>query len=254
MIARNVSLVSALTLVGVGLLVNALASLGGTELGSAFAGNGRSLSESTRSYGVEERNRPDRGVAPRASRALMASGSGCVEADPLDWFGPIRPLEMCGVVWGLPTQDGSAADVNGDGKLEYFGYLESTLISEAGVPLPNRPLIHRVEVAYDGAASLVRLASILETQPLAEWILADQGWTESIWCGWGWIDIDGDGDLDLQISFNSVDPQTWEPLRRLAWLENTGFEATPPLTGDLNSDGHVNSTDLALLLGGWTGG
>jgi hypothetical protein len=202
-------------------------------------------------------SRPARGGDDGGRRTLSPGNrSGCVTGAPLSWFGSIRGLPDCGFSYGAPTQDGEAADVNGDGRLEYYGDVGATPgepIATGGVPLPNRPFLSRISSTLESGQTMVAVSSILDTQPLAEWILADQGWTGQIECGFGWNDIDGDRDLDLVVGFISIDPVTWEFLRRQAWVENTGYEATQPLVGDLDGDGSVGASDLTMLLGGWTG-
>jgi hypothetical protein len=75
---------------------------------------------------------------------------------------------------------------------------------------------------------------------------------------YGWRDFDGDDDQDLLFYFRVgiANPPTGEGAQesgRYIWVENTGFEATRPLTGDLDGDGSVGASDLTMLLGGWTG-
>ena len=63
----------------------------------------------------------------------------------------------------------------------------------------------------------------------------------------GLVDLDRDGDLDVVFQLGTWGH--WHPF----WIENTGFEATQPLAGDLDGDGAVGASDLTMLLGGWTG-
>lgn len=248
----HVSIGGGLAMVGLGLLAVAGAVVVTGSAGVTHADT-RIRVEAPPSWSRPARVNDDGG---RRSLAL-GDGSGCVTGAPLSWFGSIRGLPDCGYPYGAPTQDGEAADVNGDGRLEYYGEIGNGFpedpIANGGVPMPNRPFLHRISSSLEAGQTVVAVSSILETQPLAEWILADQGWTGRIDCGFGWNDIDGDGDLDLVVGFTSSDPVTFEFLRRTAWLENTGFEASQPLTGDLDGDGSVGASDLTILLGGWTG-
>jgi hypothetical protein len=248
MIARKLSLAGAVALVGVGLLANA-----GVQWATA-----------TQNVASADDRDPGRVESPSAAPMVlggmvdtlqsmhMGSDGRCDEEAPVDWFGDVRALPNCGwVAYGLPTQDGRFADVNADGIVEYFEEFPDNYgpIVAGGVPQPNRGFLFRIESRFVGSSVSVAAVPVIETDRLAKWILAFGGWQGNIYCDKpGWIDLDEDGDLDLVVRFYGDGGN-----RQFAWLENTGFEATQPLAGDLNADRNVDSADLTILLGGWTG-
>ena len=58
--------------------------------------------------------------------------------------------------------------------------------------------------------------------------------------------MDRDGDLDLILSI--AGDGAYVP-SEFCWIENTGFQkAPPPNPYDHDGDGHVNTSDLSLML------
>lgn len=250
---RNLSLASALILVGLGFCANAGINLATSDEGWALAADRKGESIPASSPG--EVALPVRpmfgGELGRSQRAdggaeLMAMG-GCIQVAPQQWFGAIRALPPCS-----PTQifrRGGATDVNQDGIDEAVD-VTYTQIIQAGVPLPATCLVEQFEIAVDEGDLAITKSCVLSSTQVMGYAqsLAGAGGSVTAFYEGGWYDMDGDGDLDLCVRFIV----NWNN-ENYAWLENTGFEAAQPLIGDLNQDGSVNAADLTMLLGGWTG-
>lgn len=259
MLVRNLSLTSALTLVGLGLFAHVVVDLVGVEHGGAFAGGGPGMSLVPPSPDAKEQRRRNHGADPRPDRPAMALGSGCVEAPPLEWFELIRELPDCTLDCSrffcqlniAVVEDEGSLDINGDGLLDFARGPFTELISNGQIQPLSCILSVSESVNAGGQVSFVERCGLRSDAFLAI-VLAQGSLPEHAAVNAeGWRDLDADGDLDLVVVLTTRNEQGFAG--RAFWLENTGFEATQPLTGDLNSDGAVNSTDLALLLGGWTG-
>lgn len=231
MIARHASIASHWTSVALGLLA----------LSDAFALASPDRPSVPRAAAPAEAD--DDAPARRRGHGTVALGSGgeCVELPYRPWFGAIRPLPQC-----LPSslfRRTGARDINRDG-VEEVVPVEYEQVSTS--PPEDLCLAELFEIDVDaGTASTTRecILTSLEIMPYLQSV-AGPNTAVIAFPSAGWHDVDRDGDLDLCVIIDDD---------HHAWLENTGLEATQPLTGDLNSDGYVSSTDLALLLGGWTG-
>ncbi len=159
-----------------------------------------------------------------------------------DWFGAIRPLPDC-LGSSLFRRTGPR-DINRDGIEEVVDIAYESVSTN---PPQNICLAERFEIDIDGGSETTTrqcVLSSLEIMPYLQSVAGPGGTTVVAFHTAGWHDVDRDGDLDLCVVID---------FEHNAWIENTGFEATQPLTGDLNGDGNVDSADLTILLGGWTG-
>ncbi len=119
------------------------------------------------------------------------------------------------------------ADVDLDGDLDIVGVLKPILQG------PRLQII-RNDTPPGGPVTLT-LGDVIPTQTTPEFAAA--------------ADVDGDGDEDLLVvSYLSGAADSQTPSARLAVILS---DAAPNNPADLNHDGHVNATDLALLLGAW---
>lgn len=193
--------------------------------------------------GVDPAESETREAAPDGELAPM-TGAGCDDAPEVGWFGAIRRLPDC---FDRDAAASGAVDVNGDGRLEHWEDDPRVVISN-GTVVPELCVGALYRAAFDGQAVVMTAACLVKSQAAASWFIGQFGPTLSLSVEpWGWHDVDLDGDLDLILNFSPGSGAA-----RRAWLENVGYEATQPLTGDLDLDGQVDSADLAILLGGWT--
>lgn len=168
-------------------------------------------------------------------------GRSCGLAYPIggiqatDWTGPsVQPL---------------AADVDGDGQVEYFTYGEWRVIY-GGTPRPITPLLLESRVIPAGQQGVVEeQIPVLSTAGLAQlWIDTMGGGIHDVHAyPIGWRDFDGDGDLDLSVLIRNV--SVGSSLN--VWFENIARPATPRLAADINGDGQVDGADLGLVLLSW---
>jgi hypothetical protein len=260
---RTASMSGAITLVGVGLLAVSgavlLVGLGGAAQAGvdfrldasimASQGQPRVSKPSSRDRRGLEREALEPGSPGRTS--ARGAGDGCIGEGPLVWFGPPRSLPLCGDR-DFPGADSRYADVNGDGRPDNF-LVSGELFVVDGQPVPVPiPIVTLRTFAIEGGEVVSRNRVTLRSDAVAGWVLARTGWTGSVYITDAhWNDLDGNGDLDLVLVFKGE--FSWPDDIEAAWLENTGFEATQPLTGDLDGDGAVGASDLTIPLGGWTG-
>lgn len=255
-----------LSLVAVAVLAHALAPVMGGLDRTAVADGARAGAPDPVG---PKRDRTSTGGAPVAP--ATGAADGCVDEGSFAWFGAIRDLPPCAGVgtgfgqaeieWArLPVEEGRLVDVNGDGAREAFRQKEESAgifpipLVQSGQPAMPECVLMLQEVENEAGAVSFREHCVLDSAVVIAYLLAQEWAAGSTWASgdvMGWRDLDGDRDLDLVIRVQYFTP-TGDGSRGL-WLENTGFEATRPLAGDLDGDGNVNSADLTMLLGGWTG-
>jgi hypothetical protein len=264
MIARKLSLAGAVALVGVGLLANAGVSWGLAIQGYAMAEAGQSPSGFERPMSAKDLSHPT-DTPPSA----LPMGAGCqpLTGEPLNWFGAVRELPDCLILYTGPTGpivlslalDMSSSfnsfciDMNADGRPEKLIRGFDSLVAD-GVPRPASPLLSLQRTSFGGEILAISEHPVIDSGPFLEIAVSYPSFTVRSARAdvWGWSDLDEDGDLDAVVLM-SLSGQEGQFVYRLFWLENTGFEATQPLTGDLDGDGAVGASDLTMLLGGWTG-
>jgi hypothetical protein len=190
----------------------------------------------------------------------MGDADRCPLGESRQWFGVIRELPSCvydcqSIGGGCLVKLGAAAiglfDVNSDGRPESFGNVNGLLV-DGGVPASGTCLLEVQETSFVDGELTIERHCIFDPAPLVAIALAagyDYAYIED--AAMGWKDVDGDQDADLVLVIYGE--TKGKPGGMAFWIENTGFEATQPLTGDLDGDGSVGASDLTLLLGGWTG-
>ena len=186
--------------------------------------------------------------SPSAWSGNFAASDVCQDLEPdVRFTGAVHPITQCvdgktGDLRWLGTTDNGSHDINGDGVLEHFSWGNYSLNQETS---PDASIMFRDEVVFDGTTSFVRYQPVLLAAPLIAFIQSQVSST-SEWnvymTPYGWRDMDNDGDLDLILYFGGL-------TGNLGWLENTGYPASPrPNPFDLDHDGHVNTSDLSLML------
>lgn len=265
MLARNLSLASAMTLVGLGLFANAGVNL-------AISGQGQAIAEERKGQAIAAASLTEMEPSMLASMGddLSLSGDGAAETmamgygecvadgEPLSVWGAVREIavsEIClvGITYSnvLALQRSPQVDLDGDGRVE-------ALVTEFGTVavLPSYPYclvgIQQSSFVDDGIAVVQR--RMISTEIFTQVALAQThvpNPTAAEVTILGWFDCDGDDDLDCLAHMTIGNNNT--AIQRLYWVENIGFEATQPLAGDLNDDGFVNAEDLAVVLFNWSG-
>ena len=159
------------------------------------------------------------------------------------------PINGTGQVWTGPSVQPLAADVDGDGQVEYFTNGDWRVIS-GGTPRPIAPLLLESRVIPDGPQGVVEeQIPVLSTAGLAQIFIDTMGvGIEDVHAyPMGWRDFDGDGDLDLSVLLRNVSVGG----SLAVWFENIARPATPRIAADINDDGRVDGADLGLLLFAW---
>jgi hypothetical protein len=255
---NSISIGGGLALVSVGLLANAAASLVGSPDRTANAHDLKpkrhhAVADVPLSSADEMRRAMD-GTPPKMP---MGGGDGCVEGEPLNWFGAIRWLDGCsGGQFLNPARTPFAyADVNGDGRSERLWWTRKGIIGGGSSYTPYCQIYAETPI-FDGEDVSIEQSCVVTTQELAEWLQQETGATDAsmsaLWTSEehsGWTDMDGDGDLDLILIISINAPS---PIVRQVWLENTGFEKQTYAAGDINQDGMVDGVDISILLSDWT--
>ena len=186
------------------------------------------------------------------SYAMAGAADGTCQTTAGDsWFSPVfHPITSnsgCAGVFSN-SQALNSADVNGDGMMDYFAYINGQCIGE-GVPYSGC-LLARSTMSRHGAKTGAEFTCIMDAALMAKAILKRYPQTAyAVWYPGGWRDMDSDGDLDLVIVLQT---EVGSGARLDGWFENIGFERPiPPLAADLNQDGNVDGVDLGLLLASW---
>jgi hypothetical protein len=204
------------------------------------------------------------------ARILQDSAPDCPTGEPLLWFLQTPHIVECSSPSGrvLGAIGGGAVDVNGDGRLEFYGRLEvgnpDVVINGAPTGTSFSLWVNRVDAETQKPLAIrdtVELipptfgAWVLQNFPTAtnaSVALADYDDSQVIQPIAGWRDMDGDGDLDylVRLSLQVPTPPT-NPAHQI-WFENIGYEKpAPPLAADINRDGRVDGADLCLVLASW---
>ncbi len=274
---NSISIGGGLALVAVGLLANAAASLVGSPERTANADDLKRAAKSPQSVAdapmlrANEMRRAMDGTPPTMP---MGGGDGCVEGEPLNWFGEIRELPEC----SYSCFDGScrydiafvgfesnftsmglhgarrALDVDSDGAEEFVVGKSRMLVLE-GNPSPDECLLYLEDLAVDEGGAAFRKSCVLDTNALREYAIGAAGSVNyyNIFCGAvGWRDMDLDGDYDLLVAVVGRNYAGDQVLGRVVWLENTGFEKQAYAAGDINKDGVVDGVDISILLSDWS--
>jgi hypothetical protein len=264
---NSISIGGGLALVAVGLLANAAASLVGSPERTAHADDLKTkrlqaVADVPMSSADEMRRAMD-GTPPMMP---MGGGDGCVEGEPLNWFGEIRELPECAVrVSPFPSSpqisliETGNIDLNADHQVEclysFGGTFGGIVIWQYGNPLPDAAFVAVSQTTIESGFVSVTTRRVISTNEvlpfLAEFSLGGSQFVIATLLGWK--DIDGDRDKDCVIRVSVVNQDWTSSDVKFAWLENIGYETPQSLVGDINGDGAVTAEDLALVLGNWTG-
>ncbi len=206
-------------------------------------------------------------------QAQLMAQPDCPPTLTASWFAPTPRLLECNTPYGLnlATIRGNAADINGDGRLDFWQSSRSSVLAvfngrpySATEDGPASGVLTVSEVGNIGGSYRVQQLTVsIFAASIGEWCLAnlpspgapnrmvriylyETGQAELI--AWsGWRDIDEDGDLDFVC--RATDDATWNAQ---IWFENIGYEKpAPPVAADINGDGRVDGADLGLLLVAW---
>jgi hypothetical protein len=227
---------------GTGLVV-----LSGTILASVFLSSPRTA---TTAFASAQQAQPgERSVGRKADAAAPVAMGGACESQI--WFNtqPREFVESCDpYTGGFRFGDISWSDVNSDGKVESFSHNEGQLVVSGsnGVGHDGMLTLHNVFPTSSGAK--LKLIDILDLPTsFGDYFVTEYGVSEAQFGATGWTDCDGDNDLDLVIGVRGrhLDNSSFS---FVGWLENTGFQHTASLEGDLNGDGQIDNADVGVLL------
>jgi hypothetical protein len=182
----------------------------------------------------------------------MQMAGGCTEGEPLTWFGAVREAPEC-----LMTDQNIftiAADINGDGEIEYFSHGDwddwhRIWFFNGSTPIDVSVLILNQTTGSGDQIAVVnrRACGINELLGFAQSKMPGLSRACAVPGGWRDIDHDGDQDLMLTLYLESESSGRWV----VVWLENIGFQHSNPIAADLNHDNRVDGADLSLLLVSW---
>ena len=231
---------------GTGLIV-----LSGTILASVFLSSPHTASTAFAS--TQQAQPAERSVGRKPDAAASVARSGDCELRKEIWFNTQQPREFqlseCVLARGVNASEYGAVDINKDGKCEFI-YPPSGVVQVVqdshGVAFGDSLISSKI-ILTAGDPSVEYFSVLDLPSNLGEYFVqrfdVTQGWFQF----GGWTDCDGDNDLDLIYVFSGarsdgVGFDLW------GWLENTGFQHTAPLEGDLNHDGQVDNADVGVLL------
>lgn len=203
------------------------------------------------------------------SGIMQGARTDCPSGEPVTWFLQTPHIIECNNSGGtgIGVLGGGAVDVNGDGRLEFYGgtgYASQDIVlngSSIGVSLSI--WVNRIDPATQKPTAIRDLVEVIPSS-LGQWVLATYPSTTvaTVYIAdtddynfgnrsSGWRDMDADGDLDYLVRLY-VQSGSASPVYSQIWFENTGFEkAAPPVAADLNRDGRVDGADLGMLLVAW---
>ncbi len=233
---------------GTGLVV-----LSGTVLASVFLSSPRTA---TTAFASAQQAQPgERSVGRKADAAAPVAMGGSCESQI--WFNtqPREFVESCDPNRvGFRFGDITWSDVNSDGKVESFSnYEQGWLVVSGSNGVGYDGILTRNNVVPTSTGAKLNFIDILDLPPsFGDYFVTEYGVSEAQFYVPGWADCDGDNDLDLVIDVSGQHLDN-TPFNFVGWLENTGFQHTASLEGDLNGDGQVDAADLGRLLGGYTG-
>ena len=231
---------------GTGLVV-----LSGTILASVFLSSPRTA---TTAFASAQQAQPaERSVGRKPDAAASVAMSGDCELRKEIWFNTQQPREFqlseCVQARGINASEYGAVDINKDGKCEWIHHREDVLqvvqdshgVAFGDSLISSKIILTASDPSYEYFSVLDLPSNFGEY--FVQRFDATLGWFQF----GGWTDCDGDNDLDLIYLFSGarsdgVSFEVW------GWLENTGFQHTASLEGDLNHDGHVDNTDVGLVL------
>ena len=221
---------------GTGLVV-----LSGTILASVCLSSPRTA---TTAFASSQQPQPaDRGIGRKADAAAPVAMLSDCELTPENFFNPIPNKISACVEFGC--QSISMADVNGDGKADYFSPLEMVFhVIDNGQVLSGLDILLQTMLEHASQGSSIKTKIVWNTGNLGNYLKSIFPDAPNVITRIkGWRDCDGDGDLDLVCAI-----ETDGGLLGFVYFENTGFQHTAPLEGDINHDGQVDSADVGVLL------
>ena len=169
---------------------------------------------------------------------------GCTEGATLNWFTVVHDASAADDCVGegfsfwserlLRLKEDVNQDGQPDGFFSGFGFQPGSD--------PNQPIFTRVVFQMKNSSNPVLQQTLLRANVIIQF-LGTTNWNYIF--PMGLVDMDDDGDLDLLVQVE-IGPQPHS-----LCVENTGFQHTTHLTGDLDGDGKVNGSDLGTLLSNW---
>jgi hypothetical protein len=179
-------------------------------------------------------------------QARMQMAGGCTQGADKNWFTAVHPLPECpDCYYDNGASGGSYSDLNGDGVQEFLRFPSCTInqVVVSGQAVSGC-FAELEEISGSVDACVITRSCVADREMIGNFIKLMYPNTVDAWCGFSYRD------LDLLINI-ALQPQG-TTYNKFAWLENTGFEKSPPpLAADLNRDGAVDGVDLGLLLAAW---
>jgi len=228
---------------GTGLVV-----LSGTILASVFLSSPRTA---TTAFASAQQAQPaERGVGRKADTTATIPMFGACESQI--WFNtqPREFVESCDPYRSyFRFGDITWSDVNGDGKVESFtSFNNGYYVVSESQGLDYERMLTLNNVVSTPAGAKLNFIDVLDLPTsFGDYFVTKYGVSEAAFYANGWADCDGDNDLDLVFALSGKHLDG-SPFEFVGWLENTGFQHTAPIEGDLNHDGHVDNTDVGLVL------